>query len=69
MRTKNLATLFLISVMAPAAMLWGQNTYVPDNNFDQALIGFTVAGGGAAVAFSGVSEIGDPSQPFLPCHD
>ena len=24
--------------MAPAAMLWGQNTYVPDNNFEQALI-------------------------------
>ena len=34
----NIFTIFLISVMAPAAMLWGQNTYVPDDNFEQALI-------------------------------
>ena len=46
--------------MAPASMVWGQNTYVPDNNFEQALIGLAVAGGGAAVAFSGGSEIGEP---------
>ena len=38
MRTKTLLPLFLISVMAPASMLWGQNTYVPDDNFEQALI-------------------------------
>jgi len=53
MRTKSLLPLFLISVMSPASMLWGQNTYVPDNNFEQDLIGLAVAGGGAAVAFSG----------------
>ena len=38
MHTKSLLPLFLISVMAPASMLWGQNTYVPDDNFEQALI-------------------------------
>ena len=38
MRTKSLLPLFLISVMASSAMLWGQNTYVPDDNFEQALI-------------------------------
>jgi Leucine-rich repeat (LRR) protein len=30
--------IFLISVMASVSMLWGQNTYVPDDNFEQALI-------------------------------
>ena len=37
MRAKTLLSLFLISVMAPPSMLWGQNTYVSDNNFEQAL--------------------------------
>ena len=39
---------------------FAQTTYVPDNNFEQALIGLAVAGGGAAVAFSDGSEIGEP---------
>ena len=38
MRTKNLLPLFLIFVMAPGSILWGQNNYVPDENFDQTLI-------------------------------
>ena len=38
MRTIRLLPIFLISVMASSAMLWGQNTYVPDDNFEQALI-------------------------------
>ena len=38
MHTKSLLPLFLISVMVLPSMLWGQNTYVPDNNFEQALI-------------------------------
>ena len=38
MRTKRLLPIFLISVMASSAMLWGQNTYVPDDSFEQALI-------------------------------
>ena len=60
------AFLFII-LLAPASMLRGQNTYIPDNNFEQALIGFAVAGGGAAVAFSGGSEIGEPPTfPTVP---
>ena len=53
------AFLFII-LLAPASMLRGQNTYFPDNNFEQALNSLAVAGGGAAVAFSGGSEIGEP---------
>jgi len=66
MRTKSLFPLIFVFVMAPVSMLWGQNTYVPDNNFEQVLIGLAVAGGGAAVALSGGgdetsgSEIGEP---------
>ena len=30
--------IFLISIMALPSMLWGQNTYVPDDNFEQKLI-------------------------------
>ena len=35
---KYLTLFFLFTVLAPASMLWGQNTHVPDNNFEQALI-------------------------------
>ncbi len=35
---KYLTLFFLFTVLAPASMLWGQNTYVPDDNFEQALI-------------------------------
>ena len=33
-----LPVILLISIMALPSMLWGQNTYVPDDNFEQALI-------------------------------